>query len=70
MNKERTILITALLSFAVCLSACGGAKKDPVVSETSSVITTVPETTQSSETEAETETEAAAEESTESSEES
>lgn len=57
MNKERTILITALLSFAVCLSACGGAKKDPVVSETSSVITTVPETTQSSETEAETETE-------------
>ena len=56
MHKERTILVTALVSSAICLSACGGAKKEPVVSETSSVITTVSETTESSETEASSET--------------
>ena len=54
MNKERTILVTALISSAICLSACGGAKKEPAVSETSSLITTVSETTESSETEAST----------------
>ena len=52
MNKEQTILITALVLSAVCISACGGAKKETTVSETSSVITTVSETTESSETEA------------------
>lgn len=51
MKKERTILVTALLSSAICLGACSGAKKEPTVSETSSVITTVSETTESSETE-------------------
>ena len=51
MNKERTILITALISSAICISACGGAKKEPATSETSSVITTVSESSQSSETE-------------------
>ena len=52
MNKERTILITALISSAICLSACKGAQKEPAVSETSPVITTVSETPSSSETEA------------------
>ncbi len=52
MNKERTILFTALISSAICLSACGGAKKQPAVSETSAPITTVSTTTESSETEA------------------
>ena len=51
MNKERTILVTALVSSAIFLSACAGAKKEPAVSETSSVITTVSETTQNSEPE-------------------
>ena len=51
MNKERKILVIALVSSAICLSACKGAKKEPAVSETSSVITTVSETTQNSESE-------------------
>ena len=47
MNKERTILVIALISSAVCLGACRGAKKEePTVTETSPVITTVSETTQ------------------------
>ena len=29
MKKERTILVTALLSSAICLGACSGAKKEP-----------------------------------------
>ena len=52
MNKERTILVIALVSSALCLGACKGAKKEPVATETSPVITTVSETTQPSETEA------------------
>lgn len=55
MNKERTILTIALISSAITLSACAGAKRETTVSETSSVITTVSETTQTSETEAATE---------------
>ena len=51
MNKERKILVIALVSSAICLSACKGQNKEPAVSETSSVITTVSETTQNSETE-------------------
>ena len=56
MNKERMILVTALISSAICISACGGAKKETTVSETSSVITTVSETTETSVTEATTTT--------------
>ena len=52
MNKERTALVIALISSAICLGACGGAKKQPEVSESSSLITTVAATTQTSETEA------------------
>ena len=55
MNKERTALVIALISSAICLGACGGAKKQPEVSESSSLITTVAATTQTSETEAPTE---------------
>ena len=51
MNKKLTILVTAIAAGAVCLSACKGKTKEPAVSEASSVITTVSETTQSSETE-------------------
>ncbi len=50
MHKERTILVTALLSSAICLSACSGSKKQPAVSETSALITTVATTAESSET--------------------
>jgi len=50
MNKENTILVTALISSAMCLSACG-AKPQPTASESSSLITTVATTTESSETE-------------------
>lgn len=52
MNKERTIFVIAMVSSAICLSACGGAKKQPAVTETSVPITTVSQTAQSSETEA------------------
>lgn len=53
MNKEHTILVIALISSAVCLGACRGAKKEePTVTETSPVITTVSETTQPSESQA------------------
>ena len=46
------ILVTALVSSAICLSACAGAKKQPAVTSASSLITTASETTQASETEA------------------
>lgn len=52
MHKERTILVTALISSAICLGACSGSKKQPAVSETSALITTVATTAESSETEA------------------
>ena len=51
MHKERTILVIAMLSSAICLSACAGAKKEPAVTETSAPITTVSETTAAGETE-------------------
>ena len=56
MKKELTLLIIALISSSVCLSACKGAKKaETSVSETSVAITTVSDTTQNSETETATE---------------
>lgn len=60
MNKERTILVTALISSAICLGACSGAKKETKVTETSPVITTVSTATESSETETAAPTESAA----------
>lgn len=53
MHKERILLAIALISSAaISVSGCAGAKKEPVVSESSSVITTVPTTTETTETEA------------------
>lgn len=52
MHKERMVLVIALLSSAITLSACAGAKRETAVTGSSALITTVSETTQSSETEA------------------
>ena len=51
MNKQHTILVAALASTVIFLSACKGANNEPVVSETSPVITTVSKATENSETE-------------------
>ena len=53
MHKDRFVLaIAVLVTSALSLTACAGAKKEPAVSESSSLITTVTETTQATETEA------------------